>query len=105
MMLRIRLSPIIALLGLFASPLTAEAAQVLVGNLDQPPYVVGTEFLGGVFAAQEFTTGVSANLTSIVTSLGDGDGAEVDFPIVAQLISVPAMGDTPDMGPWSTRLR
>ena len=99
MRLRIRLLPIIALLGLFASPLTAEAAQVLVGNLDQPPYVVGTEFLGGVFAAQEFTTGVSANLTSIVTSLGFLEmGAGETFPFIAELISVPAIGDTPDMG-------
>jgi hypothetical protein len=97
---RIRLSPIIALLGLFASPLTADAGQVLVGNLDQPPVEVPPVIQSGVFWAQEFTTGVSANLTNIVTSLGflQMPGGGGDFPITVQLISVPAIGDTPDMG-------
>lgn len=98
MRLRIRLSPFIALLGLFAAPLTADADQVLVGNLDQPPDDAGMVIQEGVFGAQEFTTGVSANLTSIITSLGNLGPPGEDFPIVAQLISVTAIGDTPDMG-------
>ena len=98
MRLRIRLLPIIALLGLFASPLTAGADQVLVGNLDQPSHGTPSVLGQGIFWAQEFTTGVSANLTSIVTSLGKLETPDGDFAIIARLISVPAIGDTPDMG-------
>ena len=98
MRLRIRRSPFIALLALFASPLIADADQVLVGNLDEPPVEAAMVIQEGVFGAQEFTTGVSANLTSIITNLGDLGTPDGDFPIVAQLISVTAIGDTPDMG-------
>ena len=80
MRLRIRLSPFIALLGLFAAPLTADADQVLVGNLDQPPDDAGMVIQEGVFGAQEFTTGVSANLTSIITSLRQPGAARRGLP-------------------------
>jgi hypothetical protein len=51
------------------------------------------------FWGQQFTTGISANLVSIRTSLGEFDGGlNQGFSVTAQLFVVDSANSTPDMG-------
>ncbi len=95
---RARVWPIIAFWGLATSPFTAHASQVLVGNLDQPVSSFSPSIIDPADTwAQEFTTGTSANLQSIIASLGNINlGNNGDFTLTAQLFSVTSAITPPD---------
>jgi hypothetical protein len=98
--MRLRIWSMIAVVGLSAYPLTARAGEVIVGNLDQPIASTSPSQIDPTFTwAQEFTTGGSFNLQSIVASLGDlNPGNNGDFTVTAQLFSVMVGTTTPDQG-------
>jgi len=77
---------------------------VLVSNL-LPDGVVSSNPFSPVVVdpadtwAQEFTSGVSVNLSSIQASLGQlNSGSNGDFSVTAQLYQVSSAGDSPDQG-------
>jgi hypothetical protein len=90
----------IAIVGLSAFPLDARAGQVIVSSLGDPigafsPSQVDT----ADFFAQEFTTGGSFTLQSIVAQLGDlNSGNNGDFTVTAQVVSVTSEGNSPGQG-------
>ena len=90
----------IAIAGLSAFPLDARAGQVIVSSLGDPigafsPSQVDT----ADFFAQEFTTGGSFTLQSIVAQLGDlNSGNNGDFTVTAQVVSVTSEGNSPGQG-------
>ena len=104
MRLRSRVWPILAFLGLCSSPFTTRADQVLVSNL-LPDGVVSSNPFSPIVVdptdtwAQEFSSGVSVNLSSIQASLGLlNPGNNADFSLTASLYQVSKVGDTPDLG-------
>ena len=104
MRLRSRVWPILAFLGLCSSPFTARADQVLVSNL-LPDGVVSSNPFSPIVVdaastwAQEFTSGVSVNLSSIQASLGLlNPGNNGDFSLTASLYQVSNVGDAPNLG-------
>jgi PEP-CTERM motif len=97
--MRLRIWSMIAVVGLSAYPLTARAGEVIVSNLNQPPDSSTSQIDPTFTWAQEFTTGGSFNLQSIVASLGDlNPGNNGDFTVTAQLFSVMVGTTTPDQG-------
>jgi hypothetical protein len=95
-----RFLPIVAVVGFWAFPFTARAGQVLVSNLDQPVSAVSPSTIDTAdFWAQQFTSGISATLTSVKASLGEFDsGTNHDFMLTAQLFQVGSSSNTPDQG-------
>ncbi len=104
MRLRSRVWPVLAFLAICSSPFAARADQVLVSNL-LPDGVVSTNPFSPIVVdpqdtwAQEFTSGVSVNLSSIQASLGLlNPGNKGDFSVTASLYQVSSVGDTPNLG-------
>lgn len=101
MRLRSRVWPILAFLGLCSSPFTTRADQVLVSNL-LPDGVVSSNPFSPIVVdptdtwAQEFSSGVSVNLSSIQASLGLlNPGNNADFSLTASLYQVSKSGTLP----------
>ena len=98
-----RMSPriwsMIAVIGLLTYP-CAPRAGTIVSNLGQSAGVSSPSQIDPTdFWAQEFTTGGSFTLGSVIATLGDlNTGDNHDFTVTAQLFSVPIAGDTPDQG-------
>jgi hypothetical protein len=94
----LRLIPMLALLGAFATPSVSRAGGIVVGNLDQSPTAISSfqilanipsQGLPGVTAAQQFTTGPnSTSVDKVFASLGDFDaGSNGSFSLTAQLFA------------------
>jgi hypothetical protein len=102
MKMKIRILPMIALLGFSVAVSSARASQVIVSNLaldGQPGLLSPSQIDPSDSWAQEFTTGGYFALQSVFANLGElNTGTNGDFTLTAQLYSVTNAGDNPSLG-------